>query len=326
MSTSTATSPAEPARQYCTHCGRTNHKIDDCYHLAKPKCSSCNKLGHKVDDCRFKKKNYRRQQKHDLVTDATKKEANIAEHKSDDEETLAAVETTSVVDAPSYNNEYENDVYLASTVNENSRMYDWLADTGSTNHISNQREIFSSYEPTPDVTVHGVGGKTVQVQGRGTIILKARYGTRERTIRLERVNYIPSNKYNILALGRWDSQGRRYEASGGQLTLYNCQNIPILNGPKIASNIYKFSLRPIYASTPMDNKIYSFSTKETSQTWETWHRRFGHISYKGLRKIYHEKLVDGFTVDQRSPQPDCTSCTEGKQSVKPFDKKNESTR
>jgi hypothetical protein len=193
------------------------------------------------------------------------------EQKSDDKEVLAAIETTPVVDAPSYSNQYQYDVYLASTVNENSRMYDWLADMGSTNHISNQRKIFSSYEPTPDVTVHGVGGKTVQVKGRGLIILKAQYGTCERTIRLKRINYIPTNKYNILALSRWDSQGRRYEASGGQLILYNRQNIPILKGPKIASNIYKFTLRPIYASTPMDNKIYSFSTNEANQTWETWH-------------------------------------------------------
>jgi hypothetical protein len=114
-------------------------------------------------------------------------------------------------------------------------------------------------------------GRRAHNLGRGSIILKAQYDTRERTIHLEHVNYIPTNKYNILALGRWDSQGRRYEASGGQLILYNRQNIPILKGPKIASNIYKFTLRPIYASTPMDNKIYSFSTNEANQTWETWH-------------------------------------------------------
>jgi hypothetical protein len=72
---SNAQGTQNPKHPQCTHCGRTNHKIDDCYHIAKPKCSSCNKLGHKADDCRNKKKNTRRQQKHDLVADATKNEA-----------------------------------------------------------------------------------------------------------------------------------------------------------------------------------------------------------------------------------------------------------
>src|SRR6266852_5279991 len=68
----------------CTHCGRNNHSVENCYHIKKPKCSGCHKLGHEIDDCRSKKKSqsstscYNKDKK---VADALVpvKQANIAE-------------------------------------------------------------------------------------------------------------------------------------------------------------------------------------------------------------------------------------------------------
>src|SRR5271155_97140 len=59
---------------------------------------------------------------------------------------------------------------------------------------------------------------------------------------------------------------------------------------------------------------------EPALSWETWHRRFGHIAYSGLRKLLDKKLVDGFNVDKDSPMPDCVACTESKQHIESFPK------
>ena len=93
------------------------------------------------------------------------KDANVAEEGMDmDEETLMAMDATSsfYFDQNRKNNaNYDYDVYLASRAsNSETRMYDWLADSGSTNHITCWRDFFSSYEPTSDVTVYGISGKT----------------------------------------------------------------------------------------------------------------------------------------------------------------------
>ena len=66
-----------------------------------------------------------------------------------------------------------------------------------------------------------------------------------------------------------------------------------------------------------------FSCAEPNQTWETWHWHFGHVSYKGLQKLYKDKLVDGYMVDEDTSMLACESCTEAKQSVKPFPKETE---
>ncbi len=60
-------------RRRCTHCGRNNHTIDDCYYISKPKCQNCKKLGHKREECRFKAKSQGSQKQKDrLVAEVIK--------------------------------------------------------------------------------------------------------------------------------------------------------------------------------------------------------------------------------------------------------------
>ena len=309
---------------HCTHCGRTNHKIKNCYHISKPQCSYCKKLGHKEAICKTKKKTSHPRNKDKIVAKVLTfpQEANAAPDYNDYDDEEA--ETLTALNADSFNEPilFDDDMYLAnSTVNEASRMYDWLADSGSTHHITNRRELFSSYDPMLQAIVHGVGGKIIQVVGRGTILLTAQYGTRTCVVRLENVNIIPTTKFNIFALGWWDDKGCWYQATKGTLTLYNRDDVPILKGNKINSHIYKFRLQPADVTNIINSKHFTFSSHEPQQTWETWHRHFGHVGYDSLKKLYSKRLIDGFTIDPTTPTPDCVTCTQAKQTWQPFKNK-----
>ena len=194
---------------------------------------------------------------------------------------------------PDYN------VHLASLTsnNNNSHIYIWLADSTLINHIACWHKLFSSYEQTLDATVYRVGGKIIQVEGCRTISLEAQYRVHTCILRLQNVRYIPLNKYNIFALGRWDSQEQRYQTLNGKITLYNCQNMPVLKGYKILSNIYKFHLVPKDLSNVTNTKTYVFTINKPKQSWETWHCCFSYINYKGLKQLYYNKLTDGLMVE-----------------------------
>lgn len=66
-----------------------------------------------------------------------------------------------------------------------------------------------------------------------------------------------------------------------------------------------------------------FVINEPAQSWETWHKRFGHIGYSSLQHILDKNLVEGFNVNINTPKPDCVACTEAKQTVEPFDQHSE---
>ena len=61
-----------------------------------------------------------------------------------------------------------------------------------------------------------------------------------------------------------------------------------------------------------------FNTASPSQTWATWHKRFGHIGYSGIKKLLDNQLVDGLQINKNSPKLDCVACTEAKLSETPY--------
>jgi len=68
-----------------------------------------------------------------------------------------------------------------------------------------------------------------------------------------------------------------YKGHAGKLILYNKDQEVITVGTKINQNLYKFS----FESTMKDNSsesIYAM-TNQSLQSWEIWHRRFGHMGY-----------------------------------------------
>ena len=97
---------------------------------------------------------------------STKGEAHIAEIGSDEETLMACdAKNPTLYDNPFFKDVSDPNVYTNVATNESAHMYDWLADSGSTNHITNWQELYSSYEPTPGATVHRVSGKISQVAG-----------------------------------------------------------------------------------------------------------------------------------------------------------------
>ena len=68
---------------------------------------------------------------------------------------------------------------------------------------------------------------------------------------------------------------------------------------------------------PLDSKFTSHA-HISAPTWETWHRRYGHIGYSGLQKLLDLELVDGFEINVHSPKPDCIPCMEAKLSEVPY--------
>lgn len=199
--------------------------------------------------------------------------------------------------------------------------YDWLADCATTSHICNDRESFKTYQPENDTTVAGVGNVKTNVKGRGTVELISTYNGHAYSMKLTNVLHIPSNRNNLLSLGRLDAAGGGYSSTNGLLTLTSADRMTIAEGIKVSGNLYKMRVtvkKNIPVDTPKNGRV--FQANDTSQNWETWHKRFGHVSYSGLRRLYQEKMVNGLTVDPNTPTPDCVACTEAKQHIEPFDK------
>ena len=79
-------------------------------------------------------------------------------------------------------------------------------------------------------------------------------------------------------------------------------------------------LTPHFKTQAKIKEDTTYTSEVNSPTWEIWHKRYGHIGYGGLQKIYTLDLVEGFHVNQKSQKPDCMTCTEAKMTELPYPK------
>ena len=329
---------------HCKQCGRKNHNTVDCIHLGKSKCSGCGKFGHTGDKCwnKGKEKRKRDDDKGKGQKRQKKNEVNEAEDEEDEELiTLNTEEISSSMDTDNYPSEsstsssffnsseegqYFNfntdSSYNMNEINEPVIYYDWFSDSATSSHVTNKRDIFITYETLRNTSVVGVGRNKAKVEGKGTIELISRYNGHAYTLRLQNVLYIPTNRNNLLLLGRWDAAGGRYIGGQGQIILENKEHTVIATGTKISNHLYKmkFETRLPSAKSFVKSTEHLFNITEPTQSWETWHKRFGHISYTGLQKLLDNSMVDGLTVNLNTPKLDCEACTQAKQAIQPFNK------
>ena len=161
------------------------------------------------------------------------------------------------------------------------------------------------------------------IQGRGTIELVLMCKEHDYILLLENVLHVPGMWNNLILLGCSDAAGGYYTGGGGTITLIMKDGRHVPQETKINNHLYKMKMA---VKAPTFHPLQTFIGCELAHTWETWHWQFGNVGYSGLQKLLEKRLVDEFNMDEQTPKPDCVTCTEVKQHVKPFPKTvNQST-
>ena len=308
----------------CRNCGHDSHITDNCRWLGQPKCSKCGWFGHIGADCRRQTFKWKGDDKGEGQPKKSKKEQvnHIAENGSDDDcnnNNTGKEEVNSEITFSASN----ADITCTSASRNDDAMilYDWLADSATTSHVTNMRDAFITFTPL-EKSVHGVGNVQTRAEGKGDIKIISTVNGKQHQLTLKDVLYIPKNQQNLLSLGRWDKAGGNYHGGQGKLSMIASNGATVATGTKIQNNLYKLDnfitqLPPIKTHSNREN---TFNATNLNDSWETWHKRFGHLGNSSIKTLIHNKLVTGLNVDLKSPRYDCEACVQAKQHVAPFPK------
>ena len=156
------------------------------------KCESCEKYGHLAKNC-WKTKgkgkhsqsgqgegSAKKKQKQESVSLATVEETVAFNAEQTAEETVAALDDS----LESYINDPSNELIC---------FYDWLVDCATTSHVSNQLDVFITYQREDNITVAGVGNIKAQVAGHGIVELLSTCNGHTYCLQLKNVLHIPTN-------------------------------------------------------------------------------------------------------------------------------------
>lgn len=129
---------------------------------------------------------------------------------------------------------YNFDTYDANNIegiDECLILYDWLADTATTSHITHHQEAFKTYTPMGNSSVMGVGSKEAKIDGCRTVELVSTCSGQDFILLLGDVIHVPRTQNNLILLGRWDATGGRYTRGKRVITLITKDGQQVAEGP-----------------------------------------------------------------------------------------------
>jgi hypothetical protein len=203
----------------CFVCKKPGHWEDQCWHKGKT-CLNCKKSGHTKDDCwspgggkagqgPFKGRKVPNRTFKAIANIATT--SRITELPDDDagDDDIAFMAQDMDVE---FIDSKESDECLI--------WYDWVADSGTTTHITNTCAMMSDYTPIT-WSVSGIGNAPLKAIGRGTVELVNFIGKSKISFKLRDVLYVPDASHNLVSISRLDCEGGHASICNGELKLYS---------------------------------------------------------------------------------------------------------
>ncbi|KAL2236677.1 UNVERIFIED_CONTAM: Retrovirus-related Pol polyprotein from transposon TNT 1-94 [Sesamum indicum] len=185
------------------------------------------------------------------------------------------------------------EVFVVSDVNSvlPMCMHEWLVDSGCTFHISPFENIFSNLKLGDFGFVSMANEKRCDIKGIGDISLIFDNGYR---MTLKHVRYVHELSHNLISCAALEDEG--LEGRWGKGIMKIMKGSLVVFKAEKRRNLYLCSVTydSLAASVNMHDKTF------------LWHKRFGHISQKGLEFLNKE----GILCDKL---PFCDDCVMGKQ-------------
>lgn len=259
-------------------------------------CNYCHKPGHWARECR-KRQN---------------KQQNTQDKRNQPQTLLLETKTNEGEWQTNKTADRENTYLFNLNVSENLNKVDgvFYADSGATDHMSFQRELFTNFKANiSDIYVKVGDGRRLKVEGKGDIEVR---GNSNVLHIIKDALLVPDLNKNFISISRATERGARviFESGGQQVIFMNCGKT-IAEG-KSENGLYCMNLVPHVASSV--NIL-------TSDSAMLWHERLGHVNFTTLREMCEGNVANDLNITNfQEQQPFCEGCAYGKQHRKSFPK------
>jgi len=247
----------------CKHCGKMGHPPFKCWRRPDVRCEKCNKLGHHVRIC---KSNFHQ-----------KNDAQVAD-------------------------EEEEQLFVATCFAISNSSDKWLIDSGCTNHMSFDRELFKELDTCVASKVKIGNGEHIAVKGKGTVAIESMSGTKL----IKDVLFVPNISQNLLSVGQLIQKGFKVIFESDQCLIKDAND----------NDVFKVKMKgKSFALDPMKEEQIALPAANV-QT-EVWHKRLGHFNHTAVVNLQRMEVVQDLPCLELKI-PECRACQQGKQSRLPF--------
>jgi hypothetical protein len=193
------------------------------------------------------------------------------------------------------------------TAPTNSKETMWFLDSGCSNHMTGDKKWFSHLDETFRQFVKLGNDTKMAVMGKGNIKLRIN-GTSQL---IGDVFYLPELRNNLLSIGQLQERNLAILMEHGECKIYHHKRGLIMSTQMSANRMFILLAE---RETQMQTQVLiptCFKTTSESPA-DLWHRRYGHLHFKGLSILSRKQMVKGLPHLHESSTV-CTVCMTGKQ-------------
>lgn len=195
----------------------------------------------------------------------------------------------------------------------------WYVDNGATNHVTNRRDVFQSFEYFHDPhTITTANGDGIEAIGKGSIQLEADVNGQKQLITLTNVWYVPSIQRNLFSvLAAQDVlKNSLFQSTARSCCMKNNGKVILVGNREEHGSLYKLNVKLLMPK----NEANLLSTL---QNLKLYHERLGHQNCRHVAKLIQKEL--GIRLDSSSADI-CEGCIFGKSHRKKFGERPKATK
>ncbi|KAK8913818.1 hypothetical protein KSP39_PZI024059 [Platanthera zijinensis] len=203
-------------------------------------------------------------------------------------------------------NEDRGDMFLTSDGNESCINDVWYIDSGCSNHMSGNRELFKSLDESIQKEVRTGDDKRLQVKGSGVVSVKTKKGTKT----IPDVYFVSGLKHNLISVGQLLKRGHDVHFKKDACEIRDRDRILVGKVDMTPNKMF-----PIKFGGDSLNCLSAVVDDKSM----LWHHRFGHLNFGALTEMGRSQLVRGLPVVEKTEKL-CEGCIFGKHSRSSFPK------
>ena len=203
--------------------------------------------------------------------------------------------------------------YMVQFLDQEVHPTDWLADSGSSHHMFDQRAWFTNFTAVPAGTwpVQAVAGHITFVEGIGDIPIEIYIRNQWEHGLLTDVLYVPALQKNLFSVS-----SAAFKNVDTLYTKTGCQMIAdgnVLIEGSLQGMLYKLHIRALPSAHA--NVIQSTGTSSKSdgtRSLAIWHQRLCHLNYPTILAMDRTEAVTGMFFQNKQIPEFCQGCVLGK--------------